>query len=213
MDRADTCIRRILTHEGGWANDPRDPGGATNLGVTIGTLKRLGMDLDGDGDTDIADLRQLEVEDAVRVYRHFYWNKVEADLLPVGVDYATADFAVNSGVQRASRYLQRVVGAKQDGDVGPKTLAAVEAMDPEQIVRELCDARMAFLRGLSHWNTYGNGWTRRVSDVEDDALSDMRSQRAPEPHKPTPATPAPSKRPVGLWASLMAALRSLFGKA
>jgi len=68
MSRASVYIPRILKHEGGFVDHPKDPGGATNRGVTIGTLKRLGIDVNGDGDSDIADLRNLRESDAVRVF-------------------------------------------------------------------------------------------------------------------------------------------------
>jgi hypothetical protein len=87
----------VLRHEGGFVNHPKDPGGATNLGVTIGTARRLGIDVDGDGDTDIIDIKLLKPKDAAKVYRAEYWNKVKGDQLPSGVDYAVFDFAVNSG--------------------------------------------------------------------------------------------------------------------
>lgn len=155
----------ILKHEGGFVNHPNDPGGATNKGVTIGTLKRLGIDVDGDGDSDIVDLRSLRQSDVERVYKLFYWDAVKADHLPSGVDYAVADFAVNSGPSRGAKHLQKVVGVAQDGDIGPKTLAAVAKRDPQDVVSALCDSRLRFLRGLKTWGTFGKGWGRRVAEV------------------------------------------------
>lgn len=155
----------ILKHEGGFVNHPKDPGGATNKGITIGTLKRLGIDVDGDGDSDIVDLRSLRQSDVERVYKLFYWDAVKADQLPSGVDYAVADFAVNSGPSRSAKHLQKVVGVTQDGDIGPKTLAAVAMRDPQDVVSALCDSRLRFLRGLKTWGTFGKGWGRRVAEV------------------------------------------------
>lgn len=183
--RASICIPRILRHEGGYVDHALDPGGATNLGITIGTLKRLGIDIDGDGDSDIADLRKLSVADATRVYKVEYWDKVSADKLPDGVDYAVADFAVNSGPSRAAKMLQRVVAAKEDGVIGPKTLEAVHAADPAKVVNTLCDARLAFLRSLPTWATFGRGWGSRVAGVRKDALEDVRTAPAPIIERPT----------------------------
>lgn len=166
----DRALAAVLKHEGGFVNHPRDPGGATNLGVTIGTLKRLGIDVDGDGDTDIVDVKLLKVEHAAKVYRKFYWDAVQGDLLPTGVDYAVFDFAVNSGVSRASQYLQAVVGAKPDGHVGPITIEQVLKNSPNGIITVLCEKRMRFLRTLSTWNTFGKGWTSRVDGVRALAL-------------------------------------------
>lgn len=155
----------VLRHEGGFVNHKDDPGGATNKGVTIGTLKRLGIDVDGDGDSDIVDLRNLRQSDVERVYKLFYWDAVKADQLPSGVDYAVFDFGVNSGPARAAKHLQKVVGAAQDGDIGPKTLALVARADPQDVVTALQDSRLRFLRGLKTWGTFGKGWGRRVAEV------------------------------------------------
>lgn len=161
----------VLRHEGGFVNHKDDPGGATNKGVTIGTLKRLGIDVDGDGDSDIVDLRNLRQSDVERVYKLFYWDAVKADQLPSGVDYAVFDFGVNSGPARAAKHLQKVVGAAQDGDIGPKTLALVAKMDPQDVVTALQDSRLRFLRGLKTWGTFGKGWSRRVAEVRAVALA------------------------------------------
>lgn len=201
--RAQICIPRILRHEGGFVDHPRDPGGATNLGVTIGTLKRLGIDVDGDGDSDIVDLRKLSIADATHVYKVEYWDKVRADVLPDGVDYATADFAVNSGPSRAAKMLQRVVGVKEDGIIGPKTLDAIHAKDPAKIVNSLCDARLAFLRSLSHWPTFGRGWGARVKSVRDDALRDVAT--SPERVYAPRTSRRPKARP-NWWSAFAAAV-------
>ncbi len=162
---ANEAIRRILKHEGGFVDHPRDPGGATNKGVTIGTLRSLGMDLDGDGDVDVSDLKKLTTDDAVKVYKRFYWDAVQADLLPNGVDYTVTDFAVNSGPRRAVQYLQRVVGVTADGHMGPKTLAAVGLRSPKDVIRQVNARRLAFMKRLKTWPTFGKGWQRRVDEV------------------------------------------------
>lgn len=172
MNRDAVYIPRILKHEGGFVDHPKDPGGSTNRGVTIGTLKRLGIDVDGDGDSDIADLRNLRESDAVRVFKLFYADKVQADLLPIGLDYAMTDFAVNSGPSRAAKHLQRILGVEQDGDIGPKTLATVAACDTVALIHSLSDSRLRFLRALDTWPTFGKGWQRRVDEVRRGALAD-----------------------------------------
>lgn len=199
------ALDAVLRHEGGFVDHPEDPGGATNKGITIGTLRRLGIDVDGDGDSDLVDLKSLRRSDVERVYRTFYWDAVRADLLPSGLDYAVFDFAVNSGPERAASYLQRILGVQQDGDIGPKTLAALDGTDAAALVHSLCDARMRFLRTLNGWRTFGRGWAKRVDEVRAMAL-----RLAANP----PAQPAPSvsHEVGGGWAALIRALLALIFK-
>lgn len=213
MSRSDEYLPRILKHEGGFVDHPADPGGATNRGVTIGTLKRLGIDKDGDGDSDIVDLRLLDEKDAAKVFHQFYAVPVQADLLPIGLDYAMTDFAVNSGPSRAVQHLQRIVGVKDDGHMGPKTLTAVMACDPEDLINRLCDSRLRFMRGLKTWASFGKGWQARVDGVRAGALADARRPApSPAPEKrPVEAqapvqVPAPVEQPESLWAALLRAI-------
>lgn len=164
------ALKLVLAHEGGYVNHPADPGGATNLGITIGTAKAYGVDMDGDGDTDIIDIKKLTVEAAGKIYAGEYWAKVKGDDLPSGLDYAVFDFAVNSGVSRASEFLQAGVGAGIDGKIGPKTLAIVNSLDAKDLINQICNARLAFLKGLKTWKTFGKGWGSRVEGVRAAAL-------------------------------------------
>lgn len=169
MTRAEVCIPRTLTHEGGFVNHPADPGGATNNGITLRTFRRF---IKPGGTVD--DLRRMTTEQAIVVYKRQYWDAVLADLLPVGVDYAVADFAVNSGPRRAAQYLQRSIGGiAVDGKIGPQTIGAARAADPAELINEICDRRLAFLRRLRHWPTFGRGWSARVAGVRHDALGDL----------------------------------------
>ena len=203
MNNALRAIALILKHEGGFVNHPNDPGGATNMGVTLETFRRYIQP----GGT-VSDLRNLTREQAIICFKRHYWDKVNADLLPVGVDYAVGDYAVNSGWSRAAKHLQACVGVTVDGLVGPRTIEAVNKRHPADVVNDLCDRRMAFLRGLSTWSHFGKGWTRRVSEVRSVAL-DWAGQTHPPP---ADHVPAPPKQPSGFWASLVAALAGIFGK-
>jgi lysozyme family protein len=198
------ALALTLAHEGGWSDHPKDPGGATNMGITIGTLKRLKIDVDGDGDSDLADLRNLRPADVAKVYRVFYWDAVRADLLPAGVDLAVFDFAVNSGPAQAAKVLQRAVGVAPDGDIGPQTLAALAKADAGLIISAMSDKRLQFLRSLKTWGTFGKGWLRRVTVIKEAAL-----KLAKEPIEAPPQVAEPTP-PAG--KSWLAALLELLSK-
>lgn len=157
----DESLSLVLKHEGGFVDDPRDPGGRTNHGITQ-TVYNDWHVANGLPEHDVKDITAVEV---MAVYKKRYWDAVKGDELPAGVDYCVFDFAVNSGVSRASRYLQRAVGAVEDGKIGPATLAAVLAKDAADVIDAVCGARLAFLRQLAIFDRFGKGWTRRVNDV------------------------------------------------
>ena len=111
-------------------------------------------------------MRALGPADVAPLYKKNYWDKIKGDELPAGVDYACFDLAVNSGVGRAAKILQKAVGVTADGAIGPTTMAAVESQDARNLATEICDLRLAFLQGLPTFETFGKGWTRRVQEVE-----------------------------------------------
>jgi lysozyme family protein len=159
------ALSLVLKHEGGYVDHPKDPGGATNLGVTIGTLSGwLGRR------ATKAEVKALKPATVASIYRKNYWDACRADSLPAGVDYAVFDFAVNSGVQRSVMALQRAVGVADDGKIGPITLKAVRNTDPQVLIKRLCTDRLSFLTRLSTWKTFGKGWMARVQGVEKEAL-------------------------------------------
>ncbi|MCI5078689.1 MAG: glycoside hydrolase family 108 protein [Oricola sp.] len=161
------ALSRVLKHEGGYVDHPKDPGGATNRGITLATFRRYVKPK-----ATKADLRAITDAQITTVYRRHYWDAVLGAELPSGVDYAVFDFAVNSGPSRSVKFLQRVVGVTQDGRIGPITLAALAKDDPQDVVSKLCDARLAWLKRLETWPTFGRGWERRVSEVKRDAFLD-----------------------------------------
>ena len=160
------ALKHVLVHEGGWADHPKDPGGATMKGVTLATYRRHFGKAKSKND-----LRNIADEELEQIYRSGYWGKCRCDELPVGVDYAVFDAAVNSGPGRGARWLQAAVGAKQDGGIGPKTLSRVEEHDPIQVTGVMCDRRLSFLRSLDTWPTFGKGWGRRVEGVRATAIA------------------------------------------
>lgn len=108
---------------------------------------------------------------ALDIYVAMYWDAQRCDGLPSGVDYAVFDYGVNSGIGRAKKVLQRVVGVTDDGDLGPLTMQAVAAHGAAEIVAAICDERLTFLKSLKTWPVFGKGWASRVADVRRDALA------------------------------------------
>ena len=163
-DNFDAALKAILHHEGGYVNHKDDPGGMTNLGVT----KRVWEEWVGH-EVDEKTMRGLTPEIVGPMYKAKYWDKIKGDDLPAGVDYCVFDAAVNSGPGRAVKWLQGCVGVDQDGGIGPKTLAAVAAFDPKELVEDYAKRRLSFLMDLKTWPTFGKGWGRRVAEVQTSA--------------------------------------------
>jgi lysozyme family protein len=157
-----------------------------------------------------ADLRAITDEQIATVYRKFYWDAVAGDELPDGLDYAVFDFAVNSGPNRAAKYLQAACGPAiaQDGKIGPSTIAAVNAKPAGVLIDTICDARLAFLERLPTWPRFGKGWSARVASVRRDALmmSGLQQAQAATPAAPMPPAVAPASVPVPKPANKAAGL-------
>lgn len=163
MSDFDKVITHILLWEGGYVDHPRDPGGATNMGITFRTLQHYR----GKPVTK-QDVKDLTVQEAKAIYKKNYWDAVWADQMPDGLDYVMMDAAVNSGPRAAVKWLQRALRVSADGVLGPQTMGAVRAT---QDVRGLClkvvDNRERFLRRLRTWNTFGRGWLNRLNHVRE----------------------------------------------
>ena len=194
----------VLKHEGGWADHPSDPGGATMQGITKATYEKwLGKKVAK------AELKAIPDAHVSAIYKNKYWDAVRGDSLPAGVDYAVFDFAVNSGPSRSAKFLQKIIGAAQDGQIGPATLKLVGALEPQDIIARLCANRLAWLKRLKHWPTFGKGLGRRVNEVEADAAA-MASATRPPPRQPddpgAPQTPKPSPATRSAGGRLIGAL-------
>jgi len=162
----DEALEHLLKHEGGWVNHPSDPGGETNMGVT----KRVWEEWVGH---PVKTMKTLTPTDVAPLYKRKYWDRIKGDDLPSGVSYCVFDAAVNSGTGRAAKWLQEAVGAIPDGAIGPKTLDMVYDANPADLINRMCDIRQSFLEGLGTFETFGKGWTRRVSEVRKIALENV----------------------------------------
>jgi len=161
----DKSLGLVLQHEAGFVQNPKDPGGATNLGVTKATWENyVGHPVTVQ---EIKDLTPVMVKP---LYERLYWTASKCNDLSIGLDYCVFDCAVNSGVGRSARLLQRAVGADPDGNIGSITLALVKQSDPSDIINKFCDERQRFLESLSTFTTFGKGWSRRVQEVREVAL-------------------------------------------
>jgi lysozyme family protein len=163
-------LKKTLEWEGGWSDHPDDKGGATMRGVTIGTYSQyLGRQATKE---ELKDIPEEHIKD---IYKNMFWNKVFGDQLPSKLDACVFDFAVNSGPSRAVRMLQGFAGSTPDGAMGPKTLAAtnewVKSQGADVCVYEYQARRQHYLESLQSFIVFGKGWTRRVDDIEQFALT------------------------------------------
>lgn len=177
----DPAIAVVLSHEGGYVDHPNDPGGATNHGVSLRWLLQqfvvegldpADFDFDGDGDVDAQDIRLMPREAAIEAYRQKWWNKYGYHQI---TDQAIAtrmfSFSVNTGARQAHKFIQRACRAcgwdlVDDGMLGPKSLAAINTIDPQQLLPALRSEAAGFYRGLvmkeKGFKAFLTGWLRRA---------------------------------------------------
>lgn len=144
----DTAFERLIGNEGGYVNDPADPGGETNWGIS----KRSYPDVD---------IKNLTKEGAKAIYLRDFWEPL-ADAHPA-VKFQAFDFAVNSGIQTAIRKLQAAIGVADDGHWGPRSAARLAEMDVSDVIMRYVAERLDFWRKLSTWPRFGNGWAGRAA--------------------------------------------------
>jgi lysozyme family protein len=162
MNRSDFAIDSVINQEGGFVNDPHDPGGATKYGISIRVHKDDIGDKDGDGDIDSDDVRLLKQEEARVIYKKEYWDRIHGDSLHPGVAFYLLDTAVNIGLIRAIGLLQRACNAKVDYIIGKGTKSASWCPG---VLERLHDLRIRYYQSLPGFRFYGRGWTRRSNEV------------------------------------------------
>ena len=147
----DVAFDRLISHEGGYVNNPADPGGETQWGIS----KRSYPDLD---------IKALTREDARAIYRRDFWDRINGNSLHDGVAFQLLDFAVNSGIETAVRYWQRALGVTDDGHWGPVSEKAAAKMSESDQIMRLNAERLDFLSRLNAWQSFGRGWARRIAN-------------------------------------------------
>ena len=145
----DQAFEIIIGHEGGYVNDPRDPGGETKYGISKRAYPAL-------------DIYNLTLDHAKLIYKRDYWDAVDAESIPGAARLMVFDCSVNCGVTTAKKLLQRAVGTKDDGIIGAKTRAAIS--NTTDIAMKFAGFWLQYYTDLPGWPTYGKGWTRRVAN-------------------------------------------------
>jgi lysozyme family protein len=153
----ETCVTFVLDQEGGYTNIPGDPGGPTNFGITLFTLRDWRK-----RDVTAQDVMDMKIEEAKAIYRVKFWGLCSCDSLPAGVDLMVFDSAVNTGPAHGIKWMQAAINVFADGVIGPKTLAAVAACDKKSAILKMADFRNKYYRALHEFSLFGKGWLRRV---------------------------------------------------
>lgn len=151
MSKFDTYIQRVLANEGGYVNNPKDPGGETNWGIAKRSYPNV-------------DIKNLTRDQAIAIYRRDFWDQVGGDKLPDAFAFQALDAAVNHGIGNAVRWMQRAAGVADDGHLGPLSMAAILKKDPADLVVLFLAERLEFYTKLSTFSTFGKGWVRRIAD-------------------------------------------------
>jgi lysozyme family protein len=152
MTNYDEAFERLIGHEGGWVNNPRDPGGETKYGISKRSYPRV-------------DIKNLTLDDAKAIYHRDYWLAAGCDKLAPPLNYFVFDFAVNAGVRRAIILLQKAVKVEADGLMGPATLKAVAQTDNVRLLCARYEAHVIdFRNDLPTWPTFGRGWSQRSAE-------------------------------------------------
>jgi lysozyme family protein len=146
----DDAFTHLIGEEGGYVNNPKDPGGETKFGIS----KRQYPDVD---------IKNLTLDGAKAIYRRDYWDVIKGDEMPYAIAFETFDAAVNHGTDRATLLLQEALGVSQDGEIGTVTLATAQAIDPNHFRMRFSGARLFFYTLLPTWPAFGKGWVRRVA--------------------------------------------------
>jgi lysozyme family protein len=203
----DSCLSRLLGHEGGYSNHPNDSGGPTKFGITIADYRKYIKP-----NATAADVQAMNVHEAKTIYRQQYWNAQRCDELPAGIDYVVFDYGVNSGLGRSTKLLKKLLGHPQNTTkILNEDVSGAGRVNAADFINEYCDNRLAFLKRARNrktkkllWPDFGKGWSRRVAEVRSHALKLAGSKPAEIPKPPKPASQSKT-----IWASILAGLATI----
>ena len=159
----DKAFEILIGHEGGYTDRRADPGNWTGGKVGVGTLKGTKYGIAANSYPNL-DIKNLTLAEAKAIYKRDYWDKARCDELPQELAFHVFDMVVNSGASRGIKLLQKTVGTKEDGLIGPATLAAVKKLNPLDAVLIYNANRIQFYTSLSTFGTFGKGWMNRVAN-------------------------------------------------
>ena len=202
MRNVQDMAREIVAREGGFVDDPDDPGGATNFGVTIGTMRRLGIDLNRDGHVDSRDVRALTAAQAVDIYVQHYFVTPRIAQLPQVLHASVFDMYVNAG-SNAIKVLQRLLtqmgfACRPDGVIGPATIAAAKAafdQAPDHLADAYAIARRNYYYALGDARPASRKYCLRRDGGKGGWITRAEEFMAPKYH----LTLAQHRQRVGIW--------------
>lgn len=162
LETVEAWLTRIIGHEGAQSMDPKDPGNWTGGKVGSGTLNGTKYGIAANTYPSV-DIPGLTISKAAEIYMRDFVAPLKLDRYAASVAYQLLDFAVNSGIGRATKELQQAVGVTADGKIGPQTIAAVQARSETDLVMLVTAGRIDFMAGLNNWPAHGKGWMRRIA--------------------------------------------------
>jgi lysozyme family protein len=167
----DQAFDRLIGHEAGFTDDPKDPGNWTGGRPNAGELKGTKYGIAANTYPDV-DIKNLTLDQAKAIYYRDWWLKTGADEIDPAITFQLWDFAVNAGMSTAKRALQRAASVADDGQIGPRTIAAVKGMSVTDVLMRFNAQRLRFYASLSTWPTFGKGWVNRVASNLDYSAED-----------------------------------------
>jgi lysozyme family protein len=162
------CLDLVLQSEGGWVNNPQDPGGETNLGVT----KAVWEEYVGH---PVKTMKDLTKDDVAPLYELKYWRPCYCEVLPRGLDFVVFSMGVNAGPGRSVKLLQQSIGCVPDGVIGPRTRELISSSNGTTLIAKFSETRREYYRSLKTFPIFGRGWLSRVDKEEQEALNMIKN--------------------------------------